>query len=82
MNRLFLLILLVAPLWATSAFADRIDIDNEKLQTLIDEGVPVVDVRRLDEWKSTGIIKGIKILKRYITLKVVLLSGLQTKTRS
>jgi len=62
MNRLFLLILLVAPLWATSAFADRIDIDNEKLQTLIDEGVPVVDVRRLDEWKSTGIIKGSHLL--------------------
>ena len=39
------------------ASADLIDIDNEKLQSLIDEGIPVVDVRRLDEWTATGVIK-------------------------
>ena len=42
---------------ASVASADLIDIDNKKLRSLIDEGVPVIDVRRLDEWNETGVIK-------------------------
>jgi len=62
MKKLFVSLALIAPLWITPAFADRIDIDNEKLQSLIEEGVPVVDVRRLDEWKNTGVIDGSHLL--------------------
>jgi len=62
MKKWFLLLALLAPMWATSAIADRIDIDNEKLQSLIEEGIPVVDVRRLDEWKTTGVIDGSHLL--------------------
>lgn len=38
------------------------DIDNAKLQTLIDQGVTLVDIRRAEEWKETGIVKGSKLL--------------------
>ncbi len=62
LKNLYLLLALVAPLWLTPAFADRIDIDNAKLKGLIDAGVPVVDVRRIDEWKSTGVIDGSHLL--------------------
>lgn len=34
------------------------DLDNSTLKRLIAEGVPVVDIRRPDEWKSTGVIEG------------------------
>jgi len=49
-------------LFVSVASADLIDIDNEKLQSLIDEGVPVIDVRRLDEWKHTGVVKDSHLL--------------------
>ena len=57
-----MLLALIASFWFTPAFADRIDIDNNKLKGLIDEGGPVVDVRHLDEWKTTGVIDGSHLL--------------------
>ena len=36
------------------------NIDNAKLQELLDKGVTLIDIRREDEWKQTGIIKGAK----------------------
>ena len=38
--------------------AEVINIDNRELARLIDEGVPVVDVRTPPEWESTGVIAG------------------------
>lgn len=53
-------ILLIAGLWFTTlssmASADLIQVDNDKLKSLLAEGVPVVDVRRADEWKETGVV--------------------------
>ena len=49
---------LLLPLWFSTASAELIDVDNKKLQELIDQGVPVIDIRRLDEWKKTGVIDG------------------------
>lgn len=34
------------------------DLDNEALKAKIAAGVPVIDIRRPDEWKSTGVIEG------------------------
>jgi hypothetical protein len=34
------------------AFAEVIDIDNEQLQELIDQGVPIIDVRLESEWQN------------------------------
>lgn len=43
---------------SSAAWADIIEIDNGALQKLIEDGVPVVDVRRVDEWRKTGVIEG------------------------
>lgn len=40
-------------------------IDNEKLKELIARGVPVVDIRRADEWKDTGVIEGAKLITAF-----------------
>ena len=34
------------------------DIDNTKLQQLINAGVPLIDVRTANEWQQTGVISG------------------------
>lgn len=34
------------------------NVDNEQLKVLIDQGVPVYDIRRADEWQQTGIVAG------------------------
>jgi len=46
----------------TTALADIEEIDNAALEALVAQGVPVVDVRRLDEWQSTGVIDGVHTL--------------------
>ena len=38
------------------------NIDNAKLQELMNQGVTVIDIRLEEEWKQTGIIKGSKTL--------------------
>ena len=55
--------LLIAFIFITSpAFADVKHIDNEQTQALIDEGIPVIDVRLEKEWKETGVIEGSHLL--------------------
>ncbi|WP_456448766.1 rhodanese-like domain-containing protein [Thiolapillus sp.] len=49
----FLLLLLSLP-----ATAEVTNIDNAELEKLMSQGVPVVDIRRPDEWQQTGIVKG------------------------
>jgi len=44
------------------SFADVEEVDNSTLEALIASGVPVVDVRRDDEWQSTGVIEGVHTL--------------------
>jgi rhodanese-related sulfurtransferase len=34
------------------------NIDNQQLKTLQSQGIPVYDIRRLDEWTSTGVLEG------------------------
>jgi len=38
------------------------NIDNAKLQELLDQGVTLVDIRLEEEWKQTGIVKGAKTI--------------------
>ncbi len=42
----------------SNAVADITDVNNDTLAELIEQGIPVIDVRRVDEWKSTGTIDG------------------------
>ncbi|MDH5192017.1 MAG: rhodanese-like domain-containing protein [Gammaproteobacteria bacterium] len=38
------------------------NIDNEQLKSMIEQGVPVYDIRRPDEWKQTGVVKGSRLM--------------------
>jgi len=38
------------------------NIDNAKLQELVKKGVTLVDIRRLEEWQQTGIVKSSKTI--------------------
>lgn len=48
--------------WGFSVVAEVINIDNDKLQTLIKQGVPIIDIRTSEEWQTTGIIEGSHLL--------------------
>jgi len=45
-------------LMCLSARAELTNVSNLELQALIESGVPVVDVRRADEWAKTGVVEG------------------------
>lgn len=40
----------------TTLHAAVVNISNDELRELVDSGIPIVDVRRSDEWESTGVI--------------------------
>jgi len=55
--RLFAAFLFLIPLHAYAA-SPYTNIDNQQLQTLQTQGIPVYDIRRADEWAQTGVVKG------------------------
>ncbi len=38
------------------------NLDNKQLKTMLDQGTPIFDVRRPDEWRQTGVINNSKLL--------------------
>jgi len=38
------------------------NLNNEQLKTMLKQGVPIYDVRRVDEWRETGVVEGSKLL--------------------
>ena len=38
------------------AFADIIDVNNEQIQELSKNNIPIVDIRRSSEWDQTGVV--------------------------
>ena len=61
----FAAVVVCAALWCLhfAAEAQTVDIfSNERLESLIREGVPVVDLRTPEEWKATGVISGSELL--------------------
>ena len=44
-------------LFASNVFAEVKEVNNEEIITLMQSGVPIIDIRRADEWRDTGIIK-------------------------
>lgn len=34
------------------------NVDNDRLKALLAQGVPIYDVRRPEEWRSTGVVEG------------------------
>ena len=59
---LIFLIVLSAISLVSSVSAEVGQLSNEQLKQLMDENVPVIDIRRADEWQSTGVIKGSHLL--------------------
>ena len=55
--RIFLFLISLFPMFAYAESAIT-DIDNQQLQALQAKGIPVYDIRREEEWKQTGILKG------------------------
>lgn len=53
----FKLILIINVLVASFAFSDVIEIGNIELKSLLQKKIPLIDIRRKDEWKSTGIVE-------------------------
>ncbi len=49
----FLMLLLSLPVGAAVT-----TIDNAELEKLLSQGVPIIDIRRPEEWQQTGVIKG------------------------
>lgn len=38
------------------------NLDNAQIKPLMKQGIPIIDVRRPDEWRQTGVIEGSKLL--------------------
>ena len=52
----FKILIIINVLFASSAFSDVIEIGNIELKSLLQKKIPLIDIRRKDEWKSTGIV--------------------------
>ena len=53
----FKTLIIINVLFASSAFSDVIEIGNIELKSLLQKKIPLIDIRRKDEWKSTGIVE-------------------------
>ncbi|MGQ9686943.1 MAG: rhodanese-like domain-containing protein [Thiobacillaceae bacterium] len=38
------------------------NVDNQGLKALLEQGVPLYDVRRTEEWRQTGVVEGSRLL--------------------
>ena len=57
----YLMLLLSSQLTACSE-APYTDVDNQGLRDLLEQGVPLFDVRRQQEWRQTGVVAGSRML--------------------
>ena len=53
----FKIILIINVFFSSLAFSDVIEIGNIELKSLLQKKIPLIDIRRKDEWKSTGIVE-------------------------
>ena len=60
-NRIFGLFLIIITLSAC-AEPPYSNLDNNQLKTMLDQKVPIFDVRRPDEWRQTGVVEGSQLL--------------------
>ncbi len=57
MKKYFKYILIFVVVFSKSIFAEIINIDPIEITKLMSYNIPLIDIRREDEWKSTGIVK-------------------------
>ena len=53
----FKIILIINVFFSSLAFSDVIEIGNIELKSLLQKKIPLIDIRRKDEWESTGIVE-------------------------
>ncbi|MCB1800458.1 MAG: sulfurtransferase [Gammaproteobacteria bacterium] len=58
LNRLWLPVVLALFVLGCAEPPPYTNVDNAGLRSLIGQGVPVVDIRRADEWRQTGTLDG------------------------
>jgi len=46
----------------TQAFAEVKEVNNQEIMSLMQSGVPIIDIRRVEEWSDTGVIKQSNLL--------------------
>ena len=49
-------------LFTSQVFAEVKEVNNQEILSLIKNGVPVIDIRRADEWYDTGVINQSNLL--------------------
>lgn len=54
----FLLVAVLAAFLAGCAEPPYTNVNNQALESLLTQGVPLYDVRRPDEWRQTGVVEG------------------------
>lgn len=62
LNDLVVPFVLVCSVVWSGARAEVTQVDNAKLAELIEAGVPVVDIRTPEEWRTTGVVEGSHLL--------------------
>ncbi len=60
--RLLFLLALLGVFFTPLVHAEVVELDNRGLQKLLDAGVTIVDIRRPDEWRQTGIVPGSRLV--------------------
>ena len=68
-----ILILLSSCFLVTSMSAQTLDINNDEINKLINNNVPIVDIRTSDEWKQTGIVPNSVLLTFLKRMEVIIL---------
>ncbi|HSW53396.1 MAG TPA: rhodanese-like domain-containing protein [Sulfuricaulis sp.] len=62
MYQRLLALLFLSPLLAGCSPPPYTNIDNDQLKVMLEQGVPVYDVRRPEEWRETGVLAGSHLL--------------------
>ena len=58
-TKIFTIIFLLS---ASQVFAEVKEVNNQEIVSLMQSGVPIIDIRRASEWHDTGIIKQSNLL--------------------
>ena len=57
-SHILTLLILSLVFFTANASAEVGQLTNSQLKQLLAEGVPIIDIRRAEEWRSTGVVEG------------------------
>ena len=57
--KIFTIIFLLS---TSQVFAEVKEVNNQEIMSLMQSGVPIIDIRRAEEWSDTGVIKQSNLL--------------------